>query len=141
MLGGYTFYSCDRFAEIKFNNLPLIYDKETNYVKINDIIPAPKDVNLNYIHSPLKYTNNIIQNWIKNNKDYINGFNNNHEFCNIVNSINILDEEIWNDFNKHNTRCYYYLDNVQDYNGDKDMFKGYYFNIKLLPKIIFDLRF
>lgn len=140
MLGGYTFYDYPRFAEFKFNNIPLIYDKETNYVKINDIIPAPKNLNLNYINSPLKYTNYIIQNWIKNNKKYINSFKNNHEFCNIVNSINTLDEEIWDEFNKHKTTSYYYLNNVHDYNGDKEMFKGYYFNIKLLPKIIFDLR-
>ena len=141
MFGGFTFYACDRFKEFKFNNIPLIYDTETNYIKVNDVIPAPRNVNLNYIQSPLNYTNNLIYNWIINNKQYINQTAKSNESWELINNINTNDSEVWDSFSANKTMMYYYLDNIQDYNGDEEMFKGYYFNIQLLPKIIFDLRF
>ena len=137
MFGGFTFYNCDRFKEFKFDNIPLIYDTETNYIKVNDIVIPPRNVDILYVQSPLEYTNKIIYNWIQNNKGYINSNSKNNEYCDIINT---NDSEIWNSFYFNRTMMYYYLDNIQSYNGDDEMFKGYYFNIKLLPKIINDIR-
>lgn len=140
MLGGFTFCACNRFKEFKFNNIPLIYDTETNYVKVNDVVVPPKNVDPLYSRSSLNYTNNIINDWIKTNRSYIKTVSNNNLNCDLINNIKTNDSEIWDSFSNNRTLMYYYLDNIQSYNGDEEMFKGYYFNIQLLPKIIYDLR-
>lgn len=140
MFGGFTFCCCNRFKEFNYNNITLIYDTETNYIKVNDIVLPPKKINLEYIQNPLNFTNKIIQNWINDNKQFINQVAKNNKVSDLISNINTNDSEVWDSL-KRNKFLYYYLEDVEPYNGDRDMFKGYYFNVQLLPRLIFDIRF
>ena len=140
MFGGFTFYGCERFKEFIYNNIVLIYDTETNYIKVNDVVLPPKEIDLEYIQNPLNFTNKIIQNWINNNYYFINQVSKNNKSSDLISGINTNDSEIWESL-KHNKFLYYYLEDVEPFNGDRDIFKGYYFNVQLLQKLIFDIRF
>ena len=87
MFGGFTFYSCVRFKEFNYNNITLIYDTETNYIKVNDIVLPPKNLNMEYIQNPLNFTNKIIQNWINDNKQFINQVAKNNRDYDLISNI------------------------------------------------------
>ena len=140
MFGGFTFYGFERFKEFIYNNIVLIYDTETNYIKVNDVVLPPKEIDLEYIQNPLNFTNKIIQNWINNNNYFINRVAKNNKSSDLISDINTNDSEIWESL-KHNKFLYYYLEDVESYNEDRDIFKGYYFNVQLLQKLLFDIRF